>query len=117
MSFAQGLPDYNGHYGLREELCDICPLQQLKLCAQAHHAPTEDALRAIAAQLPEAQDFRVIDLSERTAVVAGLHGEQPRYFLQHALGFQIHDHRYPHRPRRHGRADIGWDNDTSKGSA
>lgn len=116
VSFAQGLPDYNGHYGLREELCDICPLQQLTLCAQAHRTPTEDTFRALAARLPEAQGLRVIDISERAAVVAGLDDEQPRYFLQHMLGFQIHDQRHPHRPRRHGRADIGWDTNTAKAS-
>jgi hypothetical protein len=44
----------------------------------------------------------------RAAVVSGLTGEQPRYYLQHALGFQIHDARHPHHARRHGRADIGW---------
>jgi hypothetical protein len=59
----------------------------------------------------------VHNISERAAVVAGLDDEQPRYFLQHALGFQIHDHRHPHRPRRHGRAEIGWDTDTAKASA
>ncbi|MGH3869177.1 MAG: hypothetical protein ACRDQ4_24295 [Pseudonocardiaceae bacterium] len=36
VSFVHGLSDYNGHYGLRDELCDICPLEQLTLCAQAH---------------------------------------------------------------------------------
>lgn len=42
------------------------------------------------------------------AAVSGLDTEQPRYYLQHALGFQVHDIRHPHRDRRHGRADIGW---------
>lgn len=41
-------------------------------------------------------------------MVSGLDTEQPRYYLQHALGFQVHDIRHPHRQRRHGRADIGW---------
>jgi hypothetical protein len=39
VSYAHGLPDYNGHYGIRE-LCDICPLSQLELCAGAHRVPT-----------------------------------------------------------------------------
>ena len=38
VSYAHGLPDYNGHYGIRE-LCDICPLSQLELCASAHRVP------------------------------------------------------------------------------
>jgi hypothetical protein len=39
VSYVHGLPDYNGHYGIRE-LCDICPMAQLKLCADAHQVPT-----------------------------------------------------------------------------
>lgn len=117
VSFAHGLPDYNGHYGIRSELCDICPLQQVKRCAQAHRVPSEDTLRALATQLPEAHELRVIDISEKAAVVDGLDDEQPRYYLQHALGFQIHDQRHPHRSSRHGRADIGWDTtDATKAS-
>ncbi|WP_244884215.1 radical SAM protein [Carbonactinospora thermoautotrophica] len=106
VSFVHGEPDYNGHYGIRE-LCDICPTQQLDRCAVAHRVPSAEELREIAARLPEGEDFQVVEVSERAAVVAGLE-EQPRYFLQHSLGFQIHDVRHPHRHRRHGRADIGW---------
>ena len=50
----------------------------------------------------------IADITERAAVVYGLVSEQPRYYLQHALGFQVHDVRHPHQPHRHGRADIGW---------
>jgi len=49
-----------------------------------------------------------VGITERAAVVSGLGTEQPRYYLQHALGFQVHDVRHPHHERRHGRADIGW---------
>jgi hypothetical protein len=45
-------------------------------------------------------------------VVSGLATEQPRYYLQHALGFQVHDVRHPHHERRHGRADVGWKDGT-----
>lgn len=107
VSYAHGLPDYNGHYGIRE-LCDICPLSQLELCAGAHHAPTAEDVHQVARVLPEADELEVVDISERAAVVTGLQTEQPRYFLQHALGFQIHDVRHPHHAHRHGRADIGW---------
>jgi hypothetical protein len=62
--------------------------------------------------LPEADKLQVVDISERAAIVSGLDVEQPRYFLQHALGFQVHDVRHSHHANRHGRADIGW-----KGSA
>ncbi|RJO79362.1 radical SAM protein [Nocardia panacis] len=107
VSYAHGLPDYNGHYGIRE-LCDICPLSQLELCAGAHRMPTPDQLRAAAAPLPEAAGLNVVQVSEQAAVVAGLDTEQPRYYLQHALGFQVHDAAHPHHANRHGRADIGW---------
>lgn len=107
VSYAHGLADYNGHYGIRE-LCDICPSEQLRRCAQAHQRPSADTINAIASTVPDAQAIRVIDISERAATVTGLTDEQPRYYLQHALGFQVHDDHHPHRPQRHGRADIGW---------
>lgn len=112
VSYAHGLPDYNGHYGIRE-LCDICPLSQLEVCAAAHCVPTREDIHQIARVLPEADRLGVVDITERAAVVTGLTMEQPRYFLQHALGFQVHDTRYPHHANRHGRADIGWKETTS----
>ena len=107
VSYAHGLPDYNGHYGIRE-LCDICPLSQLELCASAHRVPTAEQVHDIARVLPEAKALKVVDITERAAIVSGLVTEQPRYFLQHLLGFQVHDVRHPHHAHRHGRADIGW---------
>jgi hypothetical protein len=107
VAYAHGLPDYNGHIGI-PELCDICPLSQLELCRNAHTRPSPDRLREVAERLPEARDLVVVDITERAAVVSGLETEQPRYYLQHALGFQVHDVRHPHRERRHGRAEIGW---------
>jgi len=107
VAYAHGLPDYNGHYGIRE-LCDICPLSQLELCASAHLVPSPDRIREVARSLPEARGLVIVDITDRAAVVSGLEAEQPRYYLQHALGFQVHDVRHPHHERRHGRADIGW---------
>jgi hypothetical protein len=108
VSYAHGLPDYNGHFGIRE-LCDICPLPQLDLCRQAHRIPTAQQIHETAGTLPEAGDLRVGDITERAALISGLLDEQPRYYLQHALGFQMHDVRHPHQAGRHGRADIGWE--------
>ncbi|PKV95528.1 DNA repair photolyase [Amycolatopsis echigonensis] len=107
VSYVHGLPDYNGHYGIRE-LCDICPLSQLELCAGAHRVPRAEDVHRCASVLPEAGGVNVVDISDRAVVVSGLENEQPRYFLQHALGFQVHDVKHPHRAHRHGRADIGW---------
>jgi hypothetical protein len=107
VSYAHGLPDYNGHYGIRE-LCDICPMNQLDRCAEAHRVPTAERIHEVARALPEARKLQVVGITGRAAVVSGLDTEQPRYYLQHALGFQVHDVRHPHRERRHGRADIGW---------
>ena len=107
VSYAHGLPDYNGHYGI-SELCDICPLSQLDLCRRAHRIPTVAQLQDAARALPEAAGMVIAGITERAAVVYGLVSEQPRYYLQHALNFQVHDVGYPHQPYRHGRADIGW---------
>jgi DNA repair photolyase len=111
VSYAHGLPDYNGHYGIRE-LCGICPLSQVELCAGAHSVPSPDRLRQAAQALPQARGLAVVGITDRAAVVTGLDTEQPRYYLQHALGFQVHDVAHPHRARRHGRADIGWKDTT-----
>jgi DNA repair photolyase len=107
VSYVHGLPDYNGHVGIRE-LCDICPRNQVDRCSQAHQVPTSKQLREAANDLPEARPLVVVDITDRAATVAGLDSEQPRYYLQHALGFQVHDVRHPHHVNRHGRADIGW---------
>ena len=108
VSYAHSLPDYNGHYGIRE-LCDICPAQQVTLCAGAHSTPTVAQIEQAAAPLPDAGRMRVLDVTDRAALVDGLPGEEPRYFLQHRFGFQIHDAEHPHLHRRHGRAEIGWE--------
>lgn len=107
VSYAHGLPDYNGHYGVRE-LCDICPAAQLDRCANAHRPPSATQLEQAAAPLPEAAGLRVLDVSDRAAIVDGLADEQPRYWLQHRFAFQIHDAGHPHLDRQHGRAPIGW---------
>jgi DNA repair photolyase len=107
VSYVHGLPDYNGHYGIGE-LCDICPAAQVSRCRSAHRVPSASQIRQAARALPETQGMQVAAVSERAAIVSGLADEQPRYYLQHALGFQVHDVRHPHHPRRHGRADIGW---------
>ena len=89
-------------------------------CATSVHWPSSTAagrpiwcrlpsrLRQVASALPEARDLAVVDITERAAIVTGLGSEQPRYYLQHAFGFQVHDVRHPHHANRHGRADIGW---------
>ena len=115
VSFAHNVPDYNGHYGIRE-LCDICPISQLGVCEQAHHQPTPQIVLGAAARLPEAAALEILDIDDRAVIVRGLEHEQPRYYLQHALGYQVHDERHPHHRDRHGRADTGWNKTTEEGA-
>ncbi|MDH6134275.1 DNA repair photolyase [Kitasatospora sp. MAA4] len=103
VAYAHGEADYNGHFGIRE-LCDICPLAQLKLCADAWQAPDLEAVTAEARALGAIGD---VEVTERAIIVKGLN-EPPRYYLQHGHGYQVHDRDKPHHYRRHGRADIGW---------
>jgi DNA repair photolyase len=112
VSYAHHVPDYNGHYGIGPELCDICPLAQLELCRSAHEIPTPESVRRVAAAAPGLPDFEIDEITQRAVTVTGL-DEQPRYYLQHALGFQFHDSRHPHNPHRHGRAEIGWGGPTT----
>lgn len=100
--YAHGLPDYNGHYGIRE-VCDICPVAQLRLCAASWRRPSPARVASMAADLGGS----FVDVNDRAIVVAGL-DEPPRYLMQHTLGYQVHDVAMPHHYRRHGRADVGW---------
>ena len=104
--FAHGLPDYNGHAGIPSS---ATPARSPSwTCAgSAHRMPTSEQLHE-AASASGGRGLVVLDITDRAAVVSGLDSEQPRYYLQHALGFQVHDVRYPHSRRQHGRAAIGW---------
>ena len=103
VSHAHGLPDYNGHFGIRE-LCDICPTGQVAKCAGAFQRPDKPTVAAAAAQMGATVFPRITD---RAVVTVGL-DEQRRYWMQHQLGYQVHDADLPHHERRHGRADTGW---------
>jgi DNA repair photolyase len=100
--YAHELPDYNGHYGIRE-LCDICPAAQLRRCASAF---TQPPFR-LAAEMATGLGGSLVEINGRAVVVSGLN-EPPRYLMQHSLGYQVHDVAKPHRHGHHGRADIGW---------
>ena len=104
VSYVLSIPDYNGHYGIRE-ICDICPKTQLKLCSVAHRQPDVGRVH----ELAELSGLRnpQISIDERRILVIDS-TEQQRYFIQHALNFQVHDRDHPHLPQRHGRAEIGW---------
>lgn len=110
VSYAHRRPDYNGHYGIRE-LCDICPAAQLARCARAHRRPAMEQAEAMATRL----GGKVRSVNDRAVIVEGL-DEQPRYLMQHTLGYQVHDVTKPHHHRRHGRAEIGWPAATPPGA-
>jgi DNA repair photolyase len=104
VSYVHRLPDFNGHYGIRE-ICSICPSDQQERCRRAHFRPDEALVRQLAVQAGLQPTGIYVD--ERRVEVEGSR-EQQRYFLQHALNYQVHDRAHPHLPYRHGRADIGW---------
>jgi DNA repair photolyase len=104
VTYAHGEADYNGHYGIRD-LCDICPMSQLAVCAKAWKKPDLDTVTSQARLLGATGDPVITD---RAVIVEGLN-EPPRYWLQHTHGYQVHDAAKPHHHRRHGRADIGWE--------
>jgi DNA repair photolyase len=104
LAFAHKTRDYNGHYGI-SEICDICPNCQVQRCAAAFVQPTEQEVRKNLRRI--SADGAPFEIKSRAVEIVGL-DEEPRYFMQHTLGFQFHDKKYPHHFRRHGRADIGW---------
>lgn len=104
IAYAHGIPDYNGHYGIRE-ICDVCPAAQLEICRNAHHVPDMAEIHALAKRA--GLDTEGINCDDKRIEVSGSQ-EQQRYFMQHSLNFQVHDHKQPHHFGRHGKADIGW---------
>jgi DNA repair photolyase len=116
VSFVHGRADYNGHYGIVNggvrEICDICPGAQQEICKSHHKTPTEAEIRQ-AAQKIGYEDLRFHVEDGKAIVVEHMQKESVRYFLQHYFRFQFHDEVYPHKPNRHGRADIGWNGQIS----
>jgi len=104
IAYAYGETDYNGHYGIRE-ICDICPAGQIRLCAAGHHEPSRELLSSLAKAV--GLDPGRIEIATGKVIVKDS-TEQQRYFIQHSLGFQVHDRAQPHLPERHGRAEEGW---------
>jgi DNA repair photolyase len=103
VSYAHGLPDYNGHYGV-PDICDICPARQVERCAIDHRQPADSEFAELLDLHRYTTDFSIEDGHVWTH---GL-GEERRYHLQHTLGFQVWDRDWPHLPGRHGRAPIGY---------
>lgn len=104
IAFAHRSADYNGHFGLKD-VCDICPGAQVERCATAHAKPTAERVQELARECGLSLDHVRVD--ERRIEVRNS-TEQQRYFIQHALNYQVHDAALPHLPRRHGRAELGW---------
>ena len=104
VAFSHNEQDYNGHYGI-PDICDICPQSQVARCAQGHRKPTEEEFAALLQSYGYDTPFKIEDGRIETV---GLNEEQ-RYHLQHTLGFQIWDCKYPHLKRQHGRAPVGYE--------
>jgi DNA repair photolyase len=104
IAFAYDDADYNGHYGIRE-ICDICPSGQIQRCAAGHRTPSPGQLSSLA-QVVGLEPSRIEIAAGKVIVEDST--EQQRYFMQHSLGFQVHDRSQPHLPERHGRAEEGW---------
>jgi DNA repair photolyase len=104
VAYAHRTHDYNGHYGIRE-LCDICPRDQVKRCAAAFERPTRMSTSELLNNLGRHEVTFTID--DRAVTTTDL-DDPDRYYLQHALGYQVHHHLQPHHHGRHGRAEIGW---------
>lgn len=100
VAYAHQQPDYNGHFGITE-LCDTCPSAQYATCQAAWEKPDEALLSSLCQRLG-AEGEPVV--TERSIIVRGL-DEQRRYFMQHTLGYQVHDADKPHHYDRHGRAE------------
>lgn len=103
VAYAHAIADYNGHFGVRD-ICDICPQSQLNRCAPVHIAPSAEQFRAMLDAYGYETPF---EIEQGHVWTTGL-GEEKRYHLQHALGFQVWDREWPHLRGQHGRAPEGY---------
>jgi DNA repair photolyase len=103
VSAVHGTADYNGHWGVRE-LCGICPATQIARCRTAHVQPTDGQFQDLLDNFGYTSDYLIEDGHVWTH---GL-GEQRRYAVQHALGYQIWELDQPHFPHAHGRSLTGY---------
>ncbi len=104
VAYAHQVPDYNGHWGVRE-LCDICPAAQKQLCASAYRQPTPADMDRVLNQFGYETPYVIEDGHVWTH---GL-GEQKRYAIQHTLGYQIWELDQPHYLHAHGRSLHGYE--------
>ncbi len=118
VAFAHKTPDYNGHWGVNE-LCDICPESQRKICKIDYKAPDDREFQVLLNKFDYKSPFLIEDGHIWTS---GL-GEEKRYHLQHILRHQIWDIDKPHFKNQHGRSPFGhsksiededWYQDTRK---
>lgn len=100
VAYAHQQPDYNGHFGITE-LCGTCPSAQYSTCEAVWKKPDETLLNSLCQQLGVVGEPVITD---RAIIVRGL-DEQRRYFMQHTLGYQVHDADKLHQYDRHGRAE------------
>ncbi len=102
VSFVQNLPDYNGHWGVNE-LCDICPSEQKKVCQKHYKAPSTAQFQ----ELLKKYDYDTKFIIDNGHIWTEGLGEEKRYHLQHILGYQIWDILKPHYKDQHGRSPFG----------
>jgi len=105
VAYAHGEADWNGHFGI-EHICEICPSAQVERCATTHRRPDFSEVAGLARVAGLSLDG--IEIGPGHVTVADS-TEQQRYYVQHSLGFQVHDRAMPHLPGRHGRAEEGWE--------
>lgn len=107
-TFVHNLPDYNGHWGVRE-LCNICPVTQQKLCNDHHNKISDVQIAKLLKSHPINSNSN--HLIEDGHIWTEKLGEEKRYYLQHSLGYQVWDIDLPHFKSSHGRSSIGQDQD------
>ncbi|PHF04996.1 hypothetical protein COF74_27100 [Bacillus wiedmannii] len=103
-TFVHNLPDYNGHWGVRE-LCNICPVTQQKLCNDHHNKISDVQIAKLLKSHPINSNSN--HLIEDGHIWTEKLGEEKRYYLQHSLGYQVWDIDLPHFKSSHGRSSIG----------
>ena len=87
VAYAHGIADFNGHFGIGG-ICDICPAKQVTICKAVHRTPERQRVLDLA--MTAGIETEHLEVESGRIPVSGS-TEQQRYFIQHALGFQVHD--------------------------
>ena len=98
------LPDYNGHFVIGEQICDICEAGQRARCRARHRSVTRAEVAEVASRIG-CRDLTIETDEQGGVITVGGLSDAERYYVRFSLGHAVLDARFPHVDGQYGRAD------------